>query len=1068
MRDFSLMVVMLISLTFQGQSVIMQPSVSPDGNQLAFSFQGDIWISDITGGNPRRLTIHEAYESSPVWSLDNSHIVFASDRFGNNDVFDIPVKGGTPRRLTYHSAGDSPYSITPSGDILFTTSRTYKQVEREAEIYYLEEGTSTEKRFMDALGFDPVSSPDGTKIAFVRGTCRIDREAYNGPANRDIWVFDRTTEEYMQITEHGTNDFNPHWLNDEELIFISGRSGRYNIHQSDLNGNSSKLTDQNDFGIINFSVSPQNQLIAFQTAEQSYTFNINTKQATPIDINIGSDYRFDPVVKENMKNRVDEFAVSPNSKFIAYINRGELFVTRNDKEDDKAVRLTDGPARESNPVWLNDSVVLFISDREGQNDLYAIQSTSENESDLFYSFKRKITRLTKTKEEETNPVVSPNGKKIGLVVGRGGLKVYDIDEKGKLSSAKTLLDGWDTPSGLTWSPDSNWLAYSKSNLNFNEDVFIHAADNSQSAVNVSMHPKGDYNPVWSKDGSKLGFVSERNNGDNDIWFAWLKKEDWEKSRAEWTRAEKEKDDKNTKPNKGKDKDGDDSDEDDKEKTEAIVIDLDKIYQRLEQVTRFTGGESDFTFDAKGEHLYYTTGGVSRKDYDIDRSLFKIKWDGSDKKEIKGGSNTYGLNKYPLKNKIYLMSRGGTISALDTKSDKLEKRPVSSEMKIRYKEELDQIFEEGWRVLNAGFYDPEFHGQDWDKLKKAYKPLALNASTKEDFRTMFNLMLGQLNASHMGMYGSNDQKETQSERTGLLGIEGEMTKKGFMISRIVYDSPAHKTESRLQVGDVITAVNEHPVEQDDNFYNHLEGTANERTLLSVERNGKSNDIIIWPSASLRSELYNEWVEDRRKLVEQYSEGRLGYLHIQGMNWSSFERFERELMAAGYGKEGIVIDVRYNGGGWTTDYLMAVLNVDQHAYTIPRGATNSLENHKQYKENYPFGERLPLASWTKPSIALCNQNSYSNAEIFSHAYKTLDLGTLVGVPTFGAVISTGGARLQDGSRVRLPFRAWYVKATEENMENGPAVPDIIVENPPAYKAKNIDPQLKTAVDELLGQL
>ncbi|NBC58438.1 MAG: peptidase S41, partial [Bacteroidetes bacterium] len=169
-----------------------------------------------------------------------------------------------------------------------------------------------------------------------------------------------------------------------------------------------------------------------------------------------------------------------------------------------------------------------------------------------------------------------------------------------------------------------------------------------------------------------------------------------------------------------------------------------------------------------------------------------------------------------------------------------------------------------------------------------------------------------------------------------------------------------------------------------------------------------------------------------------------------------------------KEGIVIDVRYNGGGWTTDYLMAVLNVDQHAYTIPRGAAKSLENHKNFKENYPFGERLPLASWTKPSIALCNQNSYSNAEIFSHAYKTLDLGTLVGTPTFGAVISTGGARLQDGSYIRLPFRAWYVKATEENMENGPAVPDIIINNPPAYKAKNIDPQLKRAVDELLNQL
>ena len=1066
MRYLTILSLILFSIQLQAQSTIMQPSISPDGQHLAFSFQGDIWVSDRSGDNPKRLTIHEAYEANPVWSKDGKVIIFSSDRYGNEDIFRTPVAGGTPERLTHHSAGDSPYSISPSGDILFTTARNYKQVEREREIYILEKSESTEKRFMDALGFDPVHSPDGNKIAFVRGTCRIAREAYNGPANRDIWIYDKTTKEYSQITKNGTNDFNPHWLSNNELVFISGRSGRYNIHKSDVESNISQLTSQEDFGVINFSVSPESNTIAFQTAEQSYLFDLNTKQTEPINININSDYRFDPVVKKSMNNRVDEFAVSPNAKFIAYINRGELFVTRNDKEDKKAVRLTDSPARESSPVWLNDSVLLFISDRQDQKDLFAVYSTDDEESDLFYSFKRKIKRLTKTKDDESNPVVSPDGKKLALRIGRGGLQVFDIDEKGDLSKGKTLLDGWNSARGLTWSPDSKWLAYSKSDLNFNQEVFIHAADNSKDPVNVSMHPKGDSNPVWSKDGSKLGFVSERNNGDNDIWFAWLKKEDWEKSSAEWNRREKEKDDKG-KPKKKKENGEDDEDEKE-EKTEDIVIDFDKIYQRLEQVTRYTGGESDFTFDAKGEYIYFTNGGVSRRNYDIDRSLFKVKWDGSDKKEIKGGSNTYGLSKYPLKNNIYLMSRGGKISVVNTKSDKIGKRPVNSKMKIRYKDELSQLFEEGWRILDAGFYDPEFHGKDWEKLKKAYKPLALNASTKTDFRTMFNLMLGQLNASHMGMYGNNKQKETQKERTGLLGIEGNSTKNGFKVTDIITDSPADRTESQLQVGDIITAVNQNEIKSSDNFYAHMEGVANERTLLTLKRDGTTKEVMIWPSRSLRSELYDEWVEDRRQLVDQYSNGKLGYLHIQGMNWRSFERFERELMAAGYGKEGIVIDVRYNGGGWTTDYLMAVLNVDQHAYTIPRGAAESLDEHQEYKENYPFGERLPLASWTKPSIALCNQNSYSNAEIFSHAYKTLDLGTLVGTPTFGAVISTGGARLQDGSYVRLPFRAWYVKATEENMENGPAVPDVIINNPPAYKAKNIDPQLKRSVNELLSQL
>ena len=189
----------------------------------------------------------------------------------------------------------------------------------------------------------------------------------------------------------------------------------------------------------------------------------------------------------------------------------------------------------------------------------------------------------------------------------------------------------------------------------------------------------------------------------------------------------------------------------------------------------------------------------------------------------------------------------------------------------------------------------------------------------------------------------------------------------------------------------------------------------------------------------------------------------------MNWSSFERFERELVASGNGKDGIVIDVRFNGGGWTTDYLMAVLTVRQHAYTIPRGAAEDLERqHTQFREYYPFGPRLPLAAWTKPSIALCNANSFSNAEIFSHAFKHLGIGTLVGEPTFGAVISTGGAGLIDGSFVRLPFRGWYVKATDENMENGPAVPDIVIMSRPDDRAQGGDEQLRAAVTELLRQI
>jgi C-terminal processing protease CtpA/Prc len=355
------------------------------------------------------------------------------------------------------------------------------------------------------------------------------------------------------------------------------------------------------------------------------------------------------------------------------------------------------------------------------------------------------------------------------------------------------------------------------------------------------------------------------------------------------------------------------------------------------------------------------------------------------------------------------------------------------------------------------------------LKKKYKPWALAASTTQDFRYITNLMLGQLNASHMGMYGSNPEK-TQRERTGRLGIEVKPVKGGVEVTHVIPNSPADREKSRLEEGDIILEVDGEKVDANTNFYALFTDETNNQILMQVKgKDGKEREMVIRPTSSIGNLLYEEWILERKKLVDEYSNGRLGYIHIRGMNFPSFERFERELTASGYGKEGIVIDVRFNGGGWTTDYLMAVLNVKQHAYTVPRGAAKNLEKENaDFKDYYPFSERLPLASWTKPSIAMCNASSYSNAEIFSHAYKSLDLGTLVGIPTFGAVISTGGKGLLDGSFVRMPFRGWYVKSTGQNMENGPAVPDIVVENAPDDKAKGKDTQLRTAVDELLKQI
>jgi C-terminal processing protease CtpA/Prc/mannose-6-phosphate isomerase-like protein (cupin superfamily) len=592
-------------------------------------------------------------------------------------------------------------------------------------------------------------------------------------------------------------------------------------------------------------------------------------------------------------------------------------------------------------------------------------------------------------------------------------------------------------------------------LDFNEEIYIHAANNSSKPVNISMHPKGDFNPVWSKDGSKLGFLSSRNNGDTDVWFAWLNKSDWEKTKQDWDEAESD----------------DDGDKKKESKTvNQVKIDFKDIHYRLSQVTALPGNESNLAVSHDGENFFFVSNGNGRQVYKAERDLYKIKWDGTKSKPItSGGTSPNGVDIGPKGKKIYFAKRGGKISSVIIDKSKVENLPFSAKMDINYPEERKQVFAEAWRALNAGFYDPKFHGQDFTNLKVKYHDWAISASTQTDFYNVFNLMIGQINASHMGLRGSDMQK-TQRERTGLLGIDISPESNGIKVSRVIPNSAADRANSKLFVGDIITSVDGKSVSSGKNFYAQLSNKSNEKVILEVyDMTGKTREVIIRPSSSLSTLLYDEWVVERRRLTDEYSNGELGYIHIRGMNWTSFEQFERELMASGNGKKGLVIDVRYNGGGWTTDYLMAVLNVRQHAFTIPRGAAEDLALESQnFTSHYPYGERLPLSSWTKPAIAICNSNSYSNAEIFSYAFKTLNRGTLVGTPTFGAVISTGGQGLIDGSFVRLPFRAWYVLATGKSMENLPAIPDIILDNAPDSKFKGVDEQLKKAVDTVLEEI
>lgn len=1052
-RRLLLVIAVLTSNILLAQhTLIRMPAISPDASQMAFSYHGDIWTYNFNTKQANRLTIHKGYESNPVWNTKGTEIAFSSNRKGNDNVFITTLNGGVPKQLTYYPTANIPTDWTSKGEILFSTGRVYRGPEWDRQMYAVNQNGGTPKRLLTAYGEDAQLSPNGKFIAFTKGACRISREDYSGSAQRDIWIYNTTTKQYNQITTSNKNDHSPKWDAAGNLYYIGAKSGRYNIYKQTIsvngtaNGTASKLTTQTKDGVRTYSVSNNGTIVYLSGVD---TYKLENGSARKIKLNITSDNRFAEEETKTVSNGIQGYAVSPDGKKVAIEVNGEIFVKENNKEKKRSNNVSKHPYRDRSPQWLDDKTVVFTSDRDGHFELYSGVST-DTLVGLHRSLKTKVAKLTNSKEDVENPIVSPDGKKISYQVGRGTLMIADIKD-GKIVKPQVYSDSWAAAEGLSWSPDSKYIAYSQEDLNFDSEIFIQSVANKSQKMNVSMHPRSDRSPVWSADGKKLAFISNRNGINYDVWMVWLQKEDWEKSKLDHEEGsyypEKKEDKKSDKKDKKKSK---------KKKEVKVTIDADRIFDRLVQVTSLQDNEFSPVFSADSDFIYFSATNPATKK----RGLYKIKWDGTKPKAIKGVSRAGGFDMN--KGKVYFVS-GGKLKELNTKSDKVTGLPHSATYTKNKEKEYAQVFDEGIRALTAGFYDPEFHGYDWNGLVKKYRPWVLSASTHQDYSYMYNLLLGQLNASHMGYRGSAPRNA--NDKIGLLGLEVENTSEGARVVYVLENTVADKSKSKLNVGDVITSVNGQEVKKNTNFYSLLKNTQKSEILLTL-KNG--NDVIIRPQRSLRTAQYEAWVASRKKLVDQYSNGQLGYIHIQGMSMPSFERFERELKASGYGKKGIVIDVRYNGGGWTTDRLMAVLNVDQHAYTIPRGAEKSLKNHKKYSKNYPFNERAILSVNTKPVVALCNENSYSNAEIFSHAFKNLGLGKLVGQPTFGAVISTGGKRLQNGF-IRMPFRAWFVKKTGENMENdAPAVPDYLVKNAPGWKERGEDAQLKKAVEVLLQDI
>lgn len=490
--------------------------------------------------------------------------------------------------------------------------------------------------------------------------------------------------------------------------------------------------------------------------------------------------------------------------------------------------------------------------------------------------------------------------------------------------------------------------------------------------------------------------------------------------------------------------------------------LDDAWQRLKRVSSFPGNEWNLELSPSGDQFFFRGNGPDGSGiYMIE---FRDRAGTEDAAKVTGGGS---IQQISLSGDQLVLVDGGRAALVDASANgERETIDLEATLVIDEAKQNEQKFLEFARTLGIRFYDNDMRGLDWDALTQEYLPLAQAARTADEFNFAGYRLMGELNGSHLGIY-DRDSIERTIPTPGALGITHQRVPNGFEVLSVVPGSPAADSEMGLQPGDVITAIEFEPFAPDETLANQLEGRRGKETVITVERtvDGKPQtlDLLLTPISlgQLRNLQYDAWRMEKAALVEEWSEGRLGYIHIRSMNQSSLDVFERDLYAVAHDKDGLIIDVRNNGGGWTTDRLLGSIMVQPHAYTIPRGY------HGNDKSGYPQ-DRLYIQRYSLPINMLCNENSYSNAEIISHAFKTLDRGTLVGQETYGAVISTGSFSLIDGTTVRMPFRGWYTLSNNMDMEERGAIPDLLVPQTPEAESAGEDEQLQTAVQDLLDRL
>lgn len=1094
------------------------PALSPDGKRVVFSWAGDLWTVPGRGGPARRLSTHPAYEGDPVFSPDGTKIAFTSNRSGKDQVYLMSIDGGLPSQLTFHSEGARVVEWYPDGKSLLIYAARDAASHQAARFFRIDAETrGPETLLFDAEGHSGTLSPDGKRLLFCREGGDLYRKGYRGSKASQIWLaegLETPKPTYRKLIARDSEARSPMWKPDGTGFYYlgdHGPAGCFDVWEHDLaSGNETSLTRFEDDPAITPSIARDGSAIVFRRKFDLTMLPLAGKRKHKLPRTLDIVAAPDTLPEDEVRRvltRAENLSFSADGLEIAFVAGGDIWVM--DTELREPVAVTRTPAEESEPVFSADGESLFFLRDEGTSaDLWSAKRSDQGRywwQNIAFGEKQ----LTKDGAAKQDLRTVPGGKRLSWISGGGTLWVANEDG----SAAKKLIESWNAPR-YDWSPDGKWIAYSVSDNDFNQDVWIAPSDGSSPPYNLSRHPDTDANPAWSPDGRILAFTGRRYHEETDLYYVHLRLEDEEKDKHDRTleSALKKMEAARKKPEPPKapatpsappkaaaSNGGESKGEPDPAKAAKlpdppvaagagsatppkttspgpeVKIDFDRLSERIHRVSIPDASESGLFWSHDSKRLAFAA-------------------------EIKGVKGTYTVSFPDPATPSLLVNKTGGLARWTAKDDTVlwlvEGLPASlSKGSLRtfpftarqsHQRAAYQLagFRQIWRTMRDTWYDESLNHLDWDAVRTNYEEAAANAPDSRAFDRVVAMMLGELNGSHLGFKSSSDTfapKPTQgwSEETAHPGVIFDRFHHGpgWKIASVIPRGPADEGSSRLLPGDLIVRVNGMEVSRDLDPTLALNGPPGRELRLEVKRtqpgdskNGEGEaaeaapkeetvEVVVRPISPARARelLQDARVEERRALVDRLSGGRVGYVFVERMDWSEFIRFEEEIFARGHGKEGLLIDVRDNGGGFTADHLLTVLTPAEHSITVPRGGG----------PGYPQDRRI-YATWSRPLTVLCNQNSFSNAEIFSHAIKELERGKLVGVTTAGGVVSTGSASIRDLGTLRIPFRGWYRKSDGADLELNGAVPDATVWPDPADEAAGRDPQIEKAVELLLADL